>query len=134
MRFSVTDLILHTGVFSCASLLGGLLAGSGASAILAVGSTAVLATAGVLGLLPPLYRRQRLLPLRLPPCPHCRQTPSGYQVVEGAWPSPGVRCGGCGGGLWLVFDRNELPSELSAERPALVLQWPENLGFWKTMP
>ena len=92
MRFSLTDLLLHVGVFSCSSFIGAMLSAGGASTLLMVGITTALATVGVLGLLPPLYRWRRLLPLRLPPCPHCTRTPFGYQTLAGEWPSAEVRC------------------------------------------
>ncbi len=130
MRFSLVDLFIFIGVLVGAEF--GALGLVGASS--QVGLVAVmtfLATFVVIVVLPSVYRRFHLLPLRLPKCPHCRRVPPGYQSVEGGWPNVGVRCGACDGRLWLAFDRHASLPETASEEPLLVLQWPENLGFWR---
>ena len=136
MRFSLIDLLIAIGVIAASQLaVDAALDAARARPprILVLCLTTLLTTFLMITVVAFMYRRCRLLPLHLPTCPHCNKSTSGYRVVGGEWPQVSVSCGGCQGAVQLVFDRRAPLSPSSTESPILILQWPENLGIWKSV-
>jgi hypothetical protein len=79
---------------------------------------------------PAIYRWLRLLPLRLPTCPHCSRRPEAYGVLAYEWPMMQVVCVECNGAteLWVIRDVPARPA--STDMPRLVVRWPEFWGLW----
>jgi hypothetical protein len=134
MRFSLTDLFM---VIACFTL--GSIAVNGAGHRLGYGPLSPgrqclfgvpLGVVFFVILTPPIYRHFRLLPLLLPVCPHCKQLPDGYCVLEYEWPRALVACGHCDRTTELWWSPPE-PSDVSKTMPSLLLSWPHSIGRWR---
>src|SRR5262249_61536549 len=81
---------------------------------------------------PPFPRVSLLLLLSLPVCPHCRQRPGGYRIVESAYPRLRVFCGACEQPIELWW-RPPPAGEVSSTMPSLLLSWPQSVGRWRLL-
>lgn len=132
MRFSLIDLLIET-----ACIASGFAASNGVGRWTGYHFFEMNIVFGILMsaivfiiVTPPIYRWLRLLPLFIPPCPHCKRRPGAYRITEARWPRHVIICSRCEKPTELWW-RKPAVTDVSKTMPSVVLSWPESIGRWR---
>jgi hypothetical protein len=129
MRLGLVDLLFWIACMAVGMLLGHAVA-SGLPTRLRPFAGPVAGLFVYLGLVHPLYRGLRLLPMIFPRCPSCRRFQQEFHILGGVWPRVSYRCLSCKG-EFIVWHNGAPDDRETWERPVLALKWPYALGRYR---